>query len=144
MFLYIFSLKTKSNRKFRLLFVLFACLILLECGSKLIGAGGLLESATNSRKTLYSLVNAHSDNESRNALGVSMASARVLCADDNAVLDLNVDAARANARGFVGELIHNCLLKYSFNFNFSDTVLSANRNRSRSQADFAEAASRML
>ena len=82
------------------------CLVFLECRSKLIGAGGSLESATNTVYLFNYLVYRHTDRQSGNALCVARAPSVEGNGLNDSVLKLEIDCAGANARCTIGEAFH--------------------------------------
>ena len=73
---------------------------------KLVGARGILESATDAGKTLNGFADSHSLYKSGNALCVAGTTAQKADLCNDAILNGNVDCTGANAVCLVGKTVH--------------------------------------
>lgn len=84
--------------------------ILTKRGCQLIGAGGGLEAATNTAKALDRFLYTHTNRQSRDALGITRASALKLDLTDHSVLYFNFDLAGADSLGKISDMFHYIFL----------------------------------
>lgn len=70
--------------------------------AKLVGTGGVLETATYAFQTLEHFINFHAIYQSTNALGVAVAAAVKLNILQNTILDFKLNGLTAGALGSIG------------------------------------------
>ena len=84
--------------------------IVTQCGGDLVGAGGGLHTATNTGEAINGLLDRHTDKQTGNALRVSGASSGEFYLTDHAVLNIDIDLAKADRLWCVADMFHDGFL----------------------------------